>query len=655
MLGLNKLFSDGLVLQRDCAITVWGNAGPGEKVTVSFAGAKAEAVAGVDEKWRVTLPPKPAGGPFEMIVECEGERLRIQDVLLGDVWLLSGQSNMAVPLPFAPDDFKKELETAGNYPEIRQFQVPPAMDFSGPREDFPLSPLPFGPAPPQDEDAPPMPLPPAAVWNRATPDKLRFFSAVGYFFAKKIHHDCGVPVGLINSSVGGVPIESFMGRDALKDYPQDIAEAEKYADPENIKRLAEDDAARLEAWNRAVDRLDPGIKEGWHDPDFDDSGWKTTGFCDDWHNYPDMPACGSVWLRRELIVPPGLAGKKAVIAFGMLVEGDRCFVNGVLAGKSDSRWSFRNYGVKGGLKEGRNLIAVRFLSHRNLGRAVPGSRPETSHRVVFPEMPGAFIQLDEGEWKYRPGAEWGRLDEMTTIYYKPTCLYNAMIAPLHKYAIKGVCWYQGESHTERPGGYADRFRKMIADWREKWNLGDFPVFWVQLPNFAPLEKTAVNWAYMREEQRRCLTLPNSGMAAAIDAGDSWDMHPVRKAVAGERLALAALRTAYGRDIVAGGPVYRGIAIYGMEAAIQFESAGGGLATADGKKPGGFAVFDGVKQYPARAEIRGNEVVVKCPSEAGRILAVRYAWESDPREANLINKEGLPALPFDSRFSLWPNC
>jgi sialate O-acetylesterase len=453
--------------------------------------------------------------------------------------------------------------------------------------------------------------------------------------------------------MGGIPIDSFMSREALSDYPLDIGEAEKWVDQQNIDDLAREDAARLQAWNRAVDDHDPGVKEGWSDPAFDDRSWKTAALTGDWQDYPDMPSSGSVWFRREVFIPPELAGKKARLSLGMLVEGDRCYVNGVLVGSADTRWFIRNYNIKGGLKEGRNLIVIRLLSQRNIGRAVPGGRSETRQRIIFPELPEEAIPLDEGLWKYRPGTEWGVLEEATTIYYKPACLYNAMIAPLHNYAIKGTCWYQGESHTERPNGHAERFRRMITDWRRKWGLGDFPVFWVQLPNFRPLERTATNWAYMREEQRRCLTLPNSGMAVTIDAGETWDIHPVRKAVVGERLGLAALKTAYGRDIIAGGPVYTGITIYGKEAVLRFESVGTGLATGNGKKPGGFAVFDGFHQYPAEAEIRGAEIVVICPPEAKEIRAVRYAWESDPRDANLVNQEGLPASPFDSRFSLWP--
>jgi sialate O-acetylesterase len=643
-----------MILQRDYPIKVWGNAEPGERVAVELAGLRGETITGLDGKWGLTLPPRPAGGPFALRISAGGDTLLIDDVLLGDLWLLSGQSNMAVSLFFAQDDFRKEREQGGNYPQIRQFQVPFAMEFSGPREDFP-PPVSFAPSPGEaDEDAPPMPaFPPGGEWTPATPEKIGWFSAVGYFFARKLYQDLHVPIGLISASMGGIPIDSFMSREALADYPLDIAEAEKWVDPRNIEALAREDAARLEAWNQGVDAHDPGLAEGWADPGFDDGPWQSAGLTDDWRDHPDMPPCGSVWFRRELDIPPELAGKKARLALGMLVEGDRCYVNGVLAGGADTRWFMRNYNIKGGLKAGRNVFVIRLLSQRNIGRAVPGGRSETRQRIIFPEAPDKTIFLDEGPWKYRPGTVWGFLEEATTIYYKPGCLYNAMIAPLHNYAIKGLCWYQGESHTERPNGHAERFRRMITDWRQKWGLGDFAALWVQLPNFRPLERNATNWAYMREEQRRCLTLPNSAMAVTIDVGETWDIHPVRKAVVGERLGLAALKTAYGRDIIAAGPVYRGIAIYGREAVLRFESTGTGLATRDGKKPGGFAVFDGQGQYPAEAEIRGDEIVVHCPPEAREIRAVRYAWESDPLEANLINREGLPACPFDSRFSLWP--
>jgi sialate O-acetylesterase len=651
MLKLANIFNDGMVLQRDLPIKVWGSAGAGQKVTVALGDSRGETTADAGGKWRLSLPAKPAGGPYELRAESGGDQAVFKDVLLGDVWLLSGQSNMAVSLLFAQDDFQKEIKGGANYPAIRQFTIPMAMNFREPMEEFPATmDFPFLPPADAGEDAPPMPpFPPAAVWHAATPDKLGFFSAVGYFFAKKIHEKYQVPIGLINTAVGGVPVEAFMSRDALADYPLDLAEADHWADDDRVKQIPLEDAARLKAWNEGLDRRDPGVLEGWHESGYNDSGWKTAGLCDDWDTHPDMPSCGSVWFRRVLDIPPELAGKPARLSLGMLVEGDRCYVNGKLVGRADTRWFNRDYPIRAGLKAGRNVIVIRLLSQRRVGRAVPGCRLETTQRLVWPDMPEKNIALDRGDWKYRPGAEADFLEESTTVFYKPTGLYNGMIAPLHNYAIKGALWYQGESNTDRPNTYADHFCKMIEDWRKKWAVGDFSIFWVQLPNFAPLEKRAVNWAYLREEQRRCLRLANSGMAAAIDAGETWDIHPPRKAVLGERLALSALRVTYGENMVHSGPVFREITVTGKDAVLRFDSVGTGLASRDGGPLGGFAVFDGQKQYPAAAEIRGDTVAVSCP-RAERIVAVRYAWESDPLEANLINKEGLPAPPFDSRLS-----
>jgi sialate O-acetylesterase len=273
--------------------------------------------------------------------------------------------------------------------------------------------------------------------------------------------------------------------------------------------------------------------------------------------------------------------------------------------------------------------------------------PETSQRLAGEDF---SLPLDQREWKYKPGAACGPLEEGTTIFYKPTGLYHGMIAPLHDFAIKGVLWYQGESHTEDPSAYADQFCCMITGWRKRWGLGDFPVLFVQLPNFAPLEHGARNWAYLREEQRRCLRLPRTAMVAAIDAGETWDIHPPHKKIIGQRAALAARHIAYGESLVFSGPVLAGCCINGGQALLRFDSLGSGLATKGGGPLRGFTVFDGKQTRPAEAKIENNTVVIRCP-DAAEIYAVRYAWESNPLEANLINKEGLPAPPFDTRLSL----
>jgi sialate O-acetylesterase len=654
MLKPSVIFSDGMVLQRDRPVKVWGAADPGALVTVSLGGNRQYAAAGANGRWLAELPAMSAGGPYELQIASAGEQISVKDVLLGDVWLLSGQSNMAVSLIFARKDF--ESLSGQEFPAIRQFGVPFNMNFKGPAEEFTQMVMNFSteniPSDDSEDEPPPMPpFPPSGVWLRGAGQNLAFFSAIGFFFAKKVYEKYRVPIGLVQTSMGGVPVEAYMSRDALRDYPLDLAEADYWADDDHIKQIALDDARRMTRWNDKLDRLDPGVQEGWEKPEYDDGGWNTAGLTDDWAAYPNMPDCGAVWFRRTIEVPPELAGKKARLSLGMLVEGDRCYVNGILAGRSDTRWFNSNYPIKGGLKAGKNVVVIRLLSQRNLGRAVPGSRPESTQRIVFPDMPDRVIQLDDQSWKYRPGGECGFLLRDTTVFYKATGLYNAMLAPLHKYPIKGALWYQGESNTDRPNTYADHFIKMVEDWRVKWGE-DFPVFWVQLPNFAPMELDAVNWAYLREEERRCLALKNSGMAVAIDVGETWDIHPVQKAILGERLALAALKVAYGENILHSGPVFAGIEINQSGAVLRFESTGGALAARGGGELRGFAVFDGEKQYPARAEIRGETILVSC-APAKRIAAVRYAWESDPAGANLINKEGIPASPFDSQLSLWP--
>jgi sialate O-acetylesterase len=642
MLKLSGIFKDGMVLQRDCPLKVWGRSDPFAKVTLKFCGKETQADSDSGGKWLASLLPCGPGGPFEMEIEACGEWITLKDILVGDVWLLTGQSNMQVPLSFA----RKDWETVkDNFSAIRQFTVPMNMNFREPEEEFapwntimpPLS------EPPEGAPKPP----PDGQWFRADPEGMPFFSAAGYFFACKIHEKYAVPIGLIQTAIGGTRVEAWMSREALGDYPLELDEADFWADDEKVRKSGEDDAAWLVAWNKALDASDPGLREGWQAENWDDSSWDGMSLCDDWDLHPEFPSPGSVWFRKVVEVPPELAAKSCRLQLGMLVDGDRTYINGILVGSGDTRWFNRDYPAVS-LKPGKNIIVIRILSQFGLGRAVPGEYPETRQRLFWPDT-GDEILLDRGDWKCHGGSASRPLKPGTVIFYKPTGLYHGMIAPLHNYAIRGGLWYQGESNAEAPNGYADHFQKMVTDWREKWGLGNFPFLWVQLPNFQPLEKEAVNWAYMREEQRRCRSLPQSGMVVAIDAGDTWDIHPQAKRVIGERLAMTAFHYAYGEDLVYSGPEFRDISVSGNRAKLGFTSIGGGLASADGGPLRGFTVFDGRKYHSADAAIENDTVVVSCPGAAA-IKAVRYAWESDPTGVNLINREGFPAGPFDTRFS-----
>jgi sialate O-acetylesterase len=647
MLKLAAILKDGMVLQRNAPINIYGWADPSTRVHISLGGNKEDAIAGIGGKWLAALPPLGAGGPYKLEVWACGSRIVVNDILMGDVWLLTGQSNMHVPLIFSRAEYEEEKPYI-NFREIRHFTVPMQMNFTEPMEDIAAKNMPPPGLPEEDPDmVEGPPSLPAGRWFAALPDTAPFFSAVGYYFAKALYTTYGVPVGLISACIGGTPIEAWMSRESLADYPTELAEADKFADEDVIRETVEQDTARLTEWNTTLDAQDPGLTGHWHLSEYDDSAWKETGLNDDWASHPDMPSCGSVWFRATIDVDQEIAAKPCHLCLGMLVEGDRCYVNGILVGKGDTRWFNRNYPIPGGLKPGRNVLALRILSQRNLGRVVPGCIPETSQRLVGEDF---SLPLENLNWKYRPGAACGPLKEAVTIFYKPTGLYHGMIAPLHAIAIKGALWYQGESHTEEPTAYADQFRNMITGWRQCWGLGDFPVLFAQLPNFAPLEHSARNWAYLREEQRRCLRIPRTAMITTIDAGETWDIHPPHKKIIGERMALAARHVAYGENLVFSGPVLSSYYINENYALLFFDSLGSGLASRNGGPLKGFSIFDGKKTWTAEAEIEGTTVVVRCPASV-KILAVRYAWESNPLEANLINKDGLPAPPFDTRLSL----
>jgi sialate O-acetylesterase len=483
---LPAIFSDHMVLQQQMPLGVWGWAAPNERIEVRLRAQRVATTADRDGRWRVTLAPEAAGGPDELVVAGATATTRFTDVLIGEVWVGSGQSNMQWEVRQAQDP-EREI-AAANHLRIRLFSVKRVTALE-----------------PQDDVTP---MDAAPTWMVATPASVTNFSAVGYFFAREVQRARDVPIGFIHSSWGGTPAEAWTRRDVLADDPA----------------------------------LQPLL------------------------------------------------------------------------------WQYRRYEAE--------YPSGRYAHERRQPVIGPALRAHNQAHPTEPPVPGV-------------NAPRGAPDDP----HRPASLWNAMIAPITPFAIRGVLWYQGETNALRAWDYQRLMTAMIQDWRRAWNRGDLPFLFVQLANFRPNPPApgATWWAQVREAQRLTLALPNTAMASAIDIGNPLDIHPTNKQEVGRRLALAARAVAYGERVVHAGPLYDGMTIEGGRVRVRFQHAGGGLVL-DAGKGSSFVVagVDGVFKA-ATAVVDGETVVVSSPDVAAPV-AVRYAWEDDP-VTSLRNKEGLPASPF----------
>ena len=617
-LRLHAPLGDGMILQRDENVTISGWSAPGAKVTVRFLGRPYETAADSGGTWSVALEKHGAGGPHDMEVES-GERIVLHDIYFGDVWILSGQSNMQLPMERVKDKYPEIVANEENS-YIRQFQVPEHYDFNAPCTDLQ-----------------------GGKWESVRHDTIRLFSSVGFFFAKQLYEAYSVPIGLIQTAIGGAHVEAWMSRESLSGYPEMLKTVDRFRDGEYVTRLTEADNDREKQWQEKLDCADMGLQHGkcqWYEKSCDDSGWETIRIPSYWADEGLSMQNGSIWFRKDFILPAPLAGKPARLFLGRIVDADFTYVNGRFVGTTSYRYPPRKYDIPAGLLQGgRNTIAVRVVSFRGKG----GFITEKPYQLFFDTQ---AIDL-AGEWKYRVGANADLLPDRTFLHQIPVGLFNGMFSPVSGYDVKGVLWYQGESDTSRSETYEDLFVKLIGCWRKQMKRDDLPFLYVQLPNYVESEdiNAVGKWSLLREAQRKALRVPNTAMAVTIDTGEWNDLHPFDKQDVGKRLALAARRVAYGEDIVAMGPVYKGLEHCGNELILSFSNAGAGLLSKDGEKLRNFEIAgeDGVF-YEADARIENDRVVLSC-GQVEKPAAARYAWQDCPRNINFYNREGLPASPF----------
>lgn len=611
---LPRLISDGMVLQQGVPANIWGWASPLEAISVEFADTKYKTTANEAGEWKIALNPLPAGGPHQMVLKGKNT-LTVSNILMGEVWVCSGQSNMELPMRRVIPLYGADIANAENN-LIRQFTVPQRYDFSTPQSDLP-----------------------SGTWEAATPESVLDFSATAYFFALEIYQKYKVPIGLIHTSLGGSPAEAWMSESALGAFPNLLNEAKKFRDPALIQQIESGDKLRIHAWYDLLRQKDEGYKkigQPWFDPALDVSDWKKMGVPGDWADAGN----GVVWFRKQVQIPAELSGLEAKLELGRIVDADSVFLNGVFIATTSYQYPPRWYTIPAGLlKSGANSLVVRVIN--SLGKG--GFVRDKPYEIVIGNQK---IDL-KGEWHYRRGATMEPLASQTFIRWKPLGLYNAMLHPLLNYRIKGVIWYQGESNVSRWQEYRRLFPAMITDWRTHWQQGDFPFLFVQLANFLEAKPLPVesNWALLREAQLKTLSVPQTGMAVTIDIGEWNDIHPLNKKDVGRRLALAAQAVAYhDKKTVFSGPVFQSIKIKDSNAILTF-SKGDKLTSKEGQPLKGFAIAGADGQFVwADAHIKKNKIMVS-NSGIPNPVAVRYAWADNPEGANLYNKAGLPASPF----------
>ncbi|MDC8103538.1 sialate O-acetylesterase [Chryseobacterium sp. PTM-20240506] len=606
---LPALVSDGMILQRNQDLKIWGYADAGEKITVKFISKTYHATADQNGNWTLMLPKLNAGGPYSMTIN----EITLKDILIGDVWVASGQSNMELPMRRLTPLYENEIKNANN-PNIRFFTVPQKYNFKAPQNDLD-----------------------GGKWESTNPQTILDFSGVAYFFAKELNEKNKVPVGIIHTSLGGSPVQAWMDENSLRKYPEYLTEAERWKNDDLIKTTESQERSLSKAWYAELDQSDIGLNQHWEKDNGDDSGWKTMVVPGSWEDQ-EGSFDGSVWFRKEIILPKGVDQKTAFLNLGRIKDADVTYINGIKVGNVTYEYPPRWYDVpKGVLKEGKNIITVRVINGSGKGQFI-------ADKPYYLEIDGQKTDL-KGEWKYKIGAKMEKMAPgQTFIRWKPLGLYNAMINPLINYKIKGFIWYQGESNTGKPKEYGDLLSTMISLWRSKWNKNDLPFLIVQLANFMEKKDEPLDsgWAELREQQRQVsLNVPYAGLAVAIDVGEWNDIHPLNKKTVGDRLALQALKIAEGKKIIADGPVYQSMKTEGNTIILSFKPGTDDLVQGELK---GFAIQqkDGSYQW-AKAEAKGSKVIV-WNDQVTSPVNVRYDWADNP-DGNLKNKNGLPASPF----------
>lgn len=616
---LPALIRDSMILQRDQKVNIWGSAGANEKIKLTFNKKNYNTRADQNGQWKIQLPATAAGGPYTMTFTASNT-IQLKEILFGDVWFCSGQSNMVHQLNIHDVTYASEIANA-NHPDIRQFWIPTRTNLNGPQRDLP-----------------------GGYWKSAVGEDIRPFSAVAYFFAKKINAKYRVPVGIINASVGGTPIEAWMSEEGLNNFTEIKNVLVRNKDTAYVSNLLK---RPMQPSFQQHPATDAGVAATvkWYDTAYIPKGWRDCNIPGYWEDQGVKDLNGVVWFRKEIEIPPSMDGKPARAFLGRIIDADELFINGQSVGKTAYQYPQRRYSIPANiLKAGKNIFVIRVTNTNGKGGFVPG-KPY----YVFRDTDTISLM---GTWQYKVGAVFEPIKDVAasapfSAQNQPASLYNAMVAAATNYNVRGFCWYQGESNASKAGEYIKLLPALINDWRAKWNEPSLPFLYVQLPGFMDYNYLPAQsqWAILREAQLKTLKVPNTAMSIAIDLGEWNDIHPDNKKDVGERLALNAFKVSYNENIVSSGPIFSASTIDGNKIIISFSETGSGLTTNDDEEPAEFAIAGADKKFVwAKAKIDGNKIIV-WHDEVKNPLYVRYAWADNPVNANLVNKEGLPASPF----------
>lgn len=612
---LSDFFTSDMVLQRDQPVRVWGWADPSEKITVTIDGIAETALANESGDWQVLLPAHQAGGPFSLLISTPMEKVLLENVMYGDVWFCSGQSNMGwkvVNATGADAELRKPAQ-----PMIRLLTMKRTMSSE-----------------PQNHAS-------TSKWEIANAQSISDFSGVAYFFGQYLRENLNVPIGLIHSSWGGTNVQTWMGSEAIKDFPG-YTDQVRVLDTLDVSRTEKAGKRKYYQWMDDMEAEDAGLKEEWFEPLVNKSDWKTIRLPIYWKQVPINPTTGIAWVSKVITLTPEDLDKNLILSLGRVDDEDITYVNGKQVGSGTNKDLERIYEVSPNVfVAGENEITVRVKNKKTTG----GFR--SSAEKLFLQTNARKIAL-AGDWKFRPGTPETFPEAPYQLHPNdyPTLLFNGMVNPATRMTITGVIWYQGESNAKEAEEYAKLFPAMISQWRDAWNSPKLPFLFVQLANYdMPGSLDVPYFAELREAQTSALKLENVGMAVAVDIGESDNIHPANKREVGRRLGLAAQKLAYGEDVEFSGPVFQAVKEKKNSLFIAFDYAKGLKTTNGSTLVEGFEIaVSGGEFTKVTGTIIGDQVRLEATG-IKEPYVLRYAWANDPGPLNLANEAGLPAVPF----------
>ncbi len=616
---LPKLISDGLILQRETKVKIWGWAAPKEKITIDFINKKYKITANSNGEWELQLSNLKAGGPYVMKIAASNT-IEINDILVGDVWLCSGQSNMAMTVGAVRDLYENEIASSENK-MIRNFEMPRDYEFNTPKTDVS-----------------------GGAWVSANPTNVIKFSAAAYFFVKDLYAKYKIPMGMINASYGGTPIHAWISEEDLKAFPDSYKEIADLKNPEFVKNIENKDIELEKNWNSNLLLNDEGIatKGNWQSNTTATLDWQEMKMPGMWNGTSIEKVNGAVWFKKEIEVTKKLADNESTLHLGTIMGADSTYVNGKFVGFGKDQWSTRKYEIPANsFLEGKNTITIRVVKKRGYGGFIHGFKYELNGKDETVSL--------ASDWKYKIGFKTDALPNVVVLRWKPTALHNSMIQPIKKCTFKGAIWYQGEGNSGKPKEYAQLLPTLINNWRTLFNQPKMPFMFVQLPNYqsTKTEPSESNWAGLRESQLKTLAIPYTGMATTIDVGQSNDIHPHRKKEVGSRLALVAQNLVYGeKNVVCYGPKFESMKIVNGKIELSFSTFGSAMQFKGNAQITNFAIAGEDKKFVwGQVKIENGKIIVWNDAIPNPI-AVRYAWADNPENGQLLfNAESIPASPF----------